>query len=110
MNSPVDGKTAVTLLYVEDDQVTRDLVTHMIQGKFPQLSLLLAENGCRGLEIFTDRHPAIVVTDIRMPKMDGIRMAREIKTLDKDAHIIILTANTDTDFIMEAIDIGINHY
>lgn len=110
MNSPVDGKITGTILYVEDNQVTRKMVAHIIQIKFPQIKLLLAENGSRGLEIFTDQHPDLILTDIRMPGMNGIRMAKEIKTLDKDASIIVLTATTDSDFIMDAFDIGINHY
>lgn len=110
MDSPVEGNNAETLLYVEDDKVTREVVTLMIQRKFPDVTLLLAENGRTGLEIFTDQRPDIIVTDIRMPGLNGIRMAREIKVLNKGAHIIVLTATTAEDFIMDAFDIGINHY
>jgi diguanylate cyclase (GGDEF)-like protein len=110
VESPDDRKTAETILYVEDDQVTQHTVCQLIQLKFPQLKLLLAEDGRKGLGIYADQHPDIIVTDVRMPGMDGIQMAKEIKKLDTDAQIILLTAASDMDFIMDAFDIGVNHY
>lgn len=105
-----EEKDKTTVLYVEDDRSIRDLVTLVLRQKFPKLSLLLAENGQEGLALYDQARPEIVLTDIRMPVMDGIRMAREIRNLDREARIIILTANTDTSRILEAIDIGVNQY
>ena len=105
-----DGKETTTVLYVEDDRSIRDLVTFVLRQKFPELTLLLAENGQKGLALFEGERPEIVLTDIRMPVMDGIRMSREIRKLDGQARIIVLSANSDTSRIIEAIDIGVNHY
>ncbi len=110
MENPIDATTAATLLYVEDDPATRKMVTLMLRRKFPQVSLLLAENGQMGLQLFTAHKPDIVMTDVRMPVMDGIRMAREIKALDRRTRVIILTAASDTALLLDAIDIGIHHY
>ncbi|GFE58654.1 EAL domain-containing protein [Geobacter sp. AOG1] len=99
-----------TLLYVEDDESTREATTLVLRRMFPQLAIYLAENGRKGLELFTIHHPEIVLTDITMPDMDGISMSREIKALDNGARIIVLTATSNTDSIIEAIDIGIRHY
>jgi diguanylate cyclase (GGDEF)-like protein len=110
MDSPTDATTAATLLYVEDDQSTQKMLSLMLRRKFPQINLLLAENGQKGLDLFTTHKPDIVITDIRMPIMDGIRMAREIKALDRRTRVIILTAASDTALLMDAIDIGIHHY
>jgi len=100
----------IRLLYVEDDRTIRKMVTLMVQQRFPELTLLLAENGQEGLRQYEQARPEIVLTDLRMPVMDGIRMSREIRKLDKDARVIVLTANNDTNRILEAIEIGINHY
>ena len=107
---PTEKKTEVTLLYVEDDAPTRAVITLMISRKFPQLTLLLAENGRVGLDLFIAHHPEIIITDILMSGIDGISMSREIKALDKDARIIVLTATSETSLIIDAIDIGISHY
>jgi PAS domain S-box-containing protein len=100
----------ISLLYVEDDQVTRDIIVKMIRMKFPDLVLHVAENGRDGLDIYRAHAPQIVVTDINMPVMDGIRMAGEIKALDPDAVIIIVSAYSDTHYLLNAIDIGVSHY
>ncbi|HTP66360.1 MAG TPA: EAL domain-containing protein [Geobacteraceae bacterium] len=99
-----------TILYVEDDGETRRLITLLVSGKFPDISVISAENGRTGLEYFRTHHPDIVVTDVRMPVMDGIRMAREIKNLSKDTRIIVTTAVNDISHILEAIEIGVSHY
>lgn len=105
-----DENSSATILYVEDDQGIQSLVTHMLARKFPNITLLLAENGLKGLEIFALKHPDIVITDIRMPVMDGIQMVKEIKALDGNARVIVLTAASETDYILDAVDIGISHY
>lgn len=110
MNDTENNKFAGTLLYVEDDQDIQALIINMLTRKFPQLTLFHAENGKKGLDLFSTNHPDIIVTDISMPVMDGIQMIKEIKTLNKDARIIVLTAASDTDFILDTVDLGINHY
>ena len=52
----------------------------------------------------------IVVTDINMPVMDGIQMAVEIRALNAGAKIIAVSARSDTNFLLDAIRIGINRY
>jgi diguanylate cyclase (GGDEF)-like protein len=105
-----DSKDKIRILYVEDDQTIRKMVTIILRQTFPELTLLPAENGQEGLALYERERPEIVLTDVRMPVMDGIRMAREIRNLDEHARIIVLTANSDTNRILEAIEIGINHY
>jgi PAS domain S-box-containing protein len=110
MESSTYTHPEIGLLYVEDDQVTRDIVVKMIRMKFPDLALHVAENGKVGLDIYRSHAPQIVVTDINMPVMDGIRMAGEIKALDPDTVVIVVSAYSDTHYLLNAIDIGVNHY
>ncbi len=99
-----------TVLYVEDDAETRNIITFLITGKLPDITLITAENGQQGLEKFRQSRADIVVTDVRMPVMDGIRMAREIRNLNKETRVIITTAVSEISQILEAIEIGVNHY
>jgi len=98
------------ILYVEDDDVIRRMITLMINTKFPGVTVFVADNGQTGLEYFREHLPEIVLTDIRMPLMDGIRMSQEIKKLKKETRIIVITADGDSNRMMEAIDLGVNYY
>lgn len=110
MQIPDGATTAPTLLYVEDDRATRELISLVITNKFPDVTLLQASNGQEGVALFKKHAPDIVLTDMNMPVMDGITMAKEIKQLNKEAKIIVISAHNDTAHIINAIDIGINHY
>ena len=58
---------------------------------------------------FKEKNPDIVITDIRMPVMDGLEMIKEIKKLRK-VPIIITTGYNDEEFLIEAIELGIDRY
>jgi PAS domain S-box-containing protein len=102
--------SGVSLLYVEDEGDARDMVSRMLVMNYPKLHLEVANNGAAGLELYRKRLPDIVLTDINMPVMDGIRMSREIRALNPEALIIAVTAHSDTSYLLNAIQIGINHY
>lgn len=101
---------APTLLLVEDDRSTRELIALVISSRFPGIKLITAVNGANGLELYKRHLPEIVLSDMKMPIMDGITMAKEIKQLSREAKIIIISAQTDARLLLEAIDIGISHY
>jgi PAS domain S-box-containing protein len=102
--------SGVSLLYVEDEADARNMVSRMLAMNYPKLKLHAAENGAVGLELYREYAPDIVMTDINMPVMDGIRMSREIKALNPDARIIAVTAHSDTSYLLNAIEIGIHYY
>lgn len=104
-----DTVKGASLLYVEDEAETRELVMEALVVYYPGLRVLTAANGAEGLQRFREARPHLVLTDIRMPVMDGIEMAKEIKAIDPDAHIIALTAYNDTSFL-SAADIGFSEY
>ena len=99
-----------SLLYLEDETEARELMGRMLARKYPGMELHIGKNGAEGLALYQAHRPDIVVTDIRMPVMDGIRMATEIKALEPDAFIIAVTAHSDTPYLLNAIEIGISNY
>jgi len=107
--SPYDA-SGIALLYVEDESDARGMVSRMLAMNYPTLTLYAAENGVAGLATYREHRPEIVVTDINMPVMDGIRMSREIKAIAPEALIIAVTAHSDTSYLLNAIDIGIHRY
>ena len=82
----------LSILLVEDDETSRDILADLLPMRFPQIAFSLADNGRTGLECFRKHSPAIVITDINMPVMDGLRMAEAIKSIDSSVQIIGITA------------------
>jgi diguanylate cyclase (GGDEF)-like protein/PAS domain S-box-containing protein len=100
----------ISLLFVEDEAEAREMLNRMLGLNYPGLKLYLAQDGSQGLELFRAHRPEIVLTDINMPVMNGIAMAREIKGIDPEATIVAVTAHSDTSYLLGAIETGIHHY
>jgi YesN/AraC family two-component response regulator len=80
----------IALLYVEDDDQIREALAQMVRRSVG--ALYIAKDGKEGAELFREHRPDIVVSDIRMPKMDGLEMARTILGMDPRARIVFTTA------------------
>lgn len=98
----------IRVLYVEDENSIRELVMDMLGRRIS--SLFSAENGKTGLEVFQQVQPEIVITDIRMPELNGLEMSRRIKEISSSARIIITSAYSDSAHFIEAIEIGVDDY
>ncbi len=101
-------KQTVSLLYVEDEEVVRDEMMDIL----PLLvdDIYVAKNGKEALELYHKHIPDMVITDIRMPYMTGLEMIREIRKTDLLTPIIITSAFNDSEYLLEAIDLGIKYY
>jgi YesN/AraC family two-component response regulator len=101
---------AVSLLVVDDDGVTREVIDLMLSRKFPENTIYFADGGKKGVELFKKHTPAIVVTDIQMPEMDGIEMAGAIKAIKADTKFIALTAYGSTNYHEKFVKIGCHDF
>lgn len=100
---------SLTILYVEDDSAIRSSMGNILTSIVKDV--VLAVDGMDGLDKFKEhRNIDIVVTDINMPKMDGLTMCQHLRKLDSNIPIIVTTAYDDNNFLSQAIDIGINSY
>ena len=100
----------VSILLVEDESDTREILSRMLTIKLSGIRLFCAENGKSGLELYREHRPDLVITDINMPLMDGLSMAGAIREQHPEAHIIVLTAYNDSHYLLNAIEAGITHY
>lgn len=100
----------VSVLYVEDEQAAREILCSVLESKYRFIRLDTAENGERGLALFKEHHHDIVITDISMPVMDGIKMAAAIKAIDPETIIIVLTAHGVTKYLLDSFESGISNY
>ncbi len=105
---PAPGKDSTLVLCVEDDAASLALLAHILKKRFSQV--LIAKNGAEGLEAFNLHRPPIVITDIRMPVLNGIDMARAIKAEAPGTHIIVLTSHDESAAILSAVDVGVVDY
>jgi sigma-B regulation protein RsbU (phosphoserine phosphatase) len=108
MDESRDMNLEVSILYVEDEALTRAVFARILGRKVR--NLFQAENGEEGLELFKKHRPDIVISDVKMPVMDGIEMSRKIKSLDSNVKIILTTAHSDASVLLNSIDAGIDKY
>ena len=69
-----------------------------------------AANGEEGLEVIRRYRPDLIVTDIRMPKLDGIEMLRRLREEGNRAHVVFLTAYSDFSYAQSALKLGAADY
>ncbi|QKJ23075.1 response regulator transcription factor [Poseidonibacter lekithochrous] len=96
------------ILIVEDEDRLSKLLKDAIGEFF--FSVIIARDGNEGLKKFKANKPDIVITDIMMPNCDGLEMTQSIKDIDELIPIIVLSAYSDKEKLLKAIDIGINKY
>ncbi|WP_022851398.1 GGDEF domain-containing response regulator [Limisalsivibrio acetivorans] len=99
---------SVSILCVEDEVETRERLAGFLGKNFGEI--LNASDGTEGLEIYEEKRPDIVITDIQMPMMNGLEMAEEIRKVDPDVPIIITTGFDDEKYLVGSIDIGAQKY
>ncbi|WP_461205087.1 Na-translocating system protein MpsC family protein [Clostridium sp. DL1XJH146] len=96
------------VLYVEDDEETREQMQYFLKRRVGKL--FTAKDGEEGFQKYCENKPDIIITDLRMPKVDGIEMSRKIRKIDKKPSIIITTAFSDVETVLLAVDIGVDKY
>lgn len=96
----------ITILYIEDEKMIRDEVSYFF-SKYVK-NFHTATNGQEGLELYNQIKPDLIITDIQMPKMNGLDMIKEIN--NKKIPIIITTAFSDIDYFLKAIELNVSKF
>ena len=98
----------MNVLYVEDDKNTQEELVYFLSNKVN--TLYVANNGKEGFEKFEKFQPDIIITDIQMPILNGIKMVELIREVNKFIPIIVISAFNDTDYLFEAIKLNVTNY
>lgn len=101
-------KTKYTLLFVEDETMIRRIAVSFLKSYF--IEIYEAKDGEEGLELYHEHKPDIIITDIEMPKINGLELCRIIRKEDKSTPIIISTAYTSTEYLLEAVKLNLINY
>ncbi len=96
------------VLIIEDEASMRDLYKSLLEDQFYEISE--AENGTQALEMAQEEPFDLYITDIMMPKMSGLEFLRELKKVDSNAHVIIVTGYDDISYNRKAIEYGAWRY
>jgi len=96
------------VLFVEDDDAVRESTTKFLERLVKKV--YLAEDGEVAIEILKTSTPDVVITDIYMPKMDGLELAQHIKDTYPRIPIIILSAFSNINDLQKSIRIGVDYY
>jgi len=101
-------KSKYTLLFVEDEAFIRKIALSVLRPYF--VEIFEANDGVEALEIYNNKRPDIIITDIEMPNMDGLTLCKTIRQKDKKTPIIITTAYTSTEYLLEAVSLQLIKY
>ncbi|WP_285905848.1 response regulator [Pseudodesulfovibrio pelocollis] len=92
-----------TILIIDDERPTLKMFSLLLTAM--GYHVLMAENGREGLELFKQESPSLVLTDIKMPVMDGIEVLKEIKKIKPMAEVVVITGHGDMDLAIQALNL-----
>ena len=104
----------LSLLYVEDDISLREKTSVIFKNLFEQVDV--AEDGIEALELYdeyyvnNERYYDIIVSDIQMPRLDGIGLTKQILDIHKEQKIIIVSAYNDKEYLIDLINLGVEAF
>lgn len=105
----MDGISSTTkILCIEDDKSIRDEMYEVLSLDFEDIKL--ASNGKEGLEFYKSFKPDLIISDVQMPILNGIDMAKEILQIDPNAGIILITAFNEDSFKKTIKEMGLKEY
>ena len=96
------------LLIIDDEEGIRKVLTLSLTNDGYDVSA--AAGGEEGIELFKKESPSIILTDIKMPGMDGIETLKQIKELNPDAEVIMITGHGDMDLAIEALKLDASDF
>ena len=98
----------IKILYVEDDEIARENGVEYLQNFFE--TIYEASDAIVALQLYEKYKPDIIITDIQMPKLNGLEFVKKIRQKDKKTQIIIITAFCDKNYLLKAIELQLVKY
>lgn len=98
------------VLIVDDEKIEREGIRFLLSMEDGEYQIFEATNGRQALDILRSEKIEILLTDIKMPHMDGLELARKARSEDKNLKIVIFTGHGDFAFAQEAIRYGVTDY
>ncbi|GBD87095.1 transcriptional regulatory protein ZraR [bacterium BMS3Abin03] len=96
------------ILVVDDDQSIRDTLSNYLKRQ--DYNVYSAENGVKALEIMEEVRPDLIITDVKMPEMNGLELLKKVKELDTHIQVIMISAYDDMQSTVKAMQSGAYDY
>lgn len=93
----------IDVLLCEDSQVAKTIISQFLSKNLHNLHI--AKDGKQGLELFKLHRPQLIISDIHMPKMNGVKMGKAIKEIDPNVNIILMSKDDESEILHKIIDI-----
>jgi two-component system NarL family response regulator len=103
-------KKRIRILIADDHTVVREGLVSLVKRKSDMVVLAEASNGREAVDLWKQHRPDVTLLDLRMPEMDGVSAIKEIRELDPNAHIVVLTTYDGDEDIYRAIKAGAKAY
>jgi len=98
----------LSILYVEDDQTSREQTTEIFELLFDSVETTV--DGEEALQKYEKEKFDIIITDINMPNINGLELIKQIKKIDEEQPIIIISAHSNSEYLLEVIELGVEHF
>jgi len=98
----------LSILYIEDEPLIRQNAVEYLSRYCNKV--YEAQDGIEGLEVYHAYKPDIIISDIKMPKLNGLAFASKIRAEDKRTPIILATAHTEIEYLLKAVELHLIKY
>lgn len=101
---------SIKVMVVDDHSMVREGLINLLELEENIEVIEQAENGIDCLEKIESAIPDVLLLDINMPSMDGLEVLQKLKERDSKVKVLLLTAHNESEYLMKAVDLGINGY
>lgn len=98
----------ISILYAEDEEVLQKVTLRYFKKFCPNIDT--ANNGLEAFELYEKKQHDLIITDLNMPNMNGMELVKKVKEINRDQEIIVISAYSDQEQLMQAIAFGVNGY
>lgn len=98
----------VKLLFVEDEKELREIMLDILSLEVKDI--IVAKDGEEAYKLYQEKKPDIILSDINMPKISGLELAKKIREHDRSTKIIMLTAHSEVNYLLEATELNLTKY
>ncbi len=98
----------IKLLYVEDDDIARENGIEYLENYFE--NIYEAPDALSALKLYEEVQPDIIITDIQMPKLNGLEFIKRVRQKNKKVQVIVLSAFSDKEYLFAAIELQLVKY